>query len=125
MTRRERYGTRDLAYSGWHRLLEDDLTYIDIDGCEYCRRCREPLALIETARDVGQDYKATTVLRRLAVRAGLPAYLVLYRLDGTGVEGFRVQQLLSGDVRYRSMTTEAFSDLLRSLRRAHHCEAGR
>lgn len=55
---------------------------IDLDGAlyaEYDDRDREPLALIETARDVGQKTKACTVTARLAQRSGLPAYVVLYQ----------------------------------------------
>lgn len=57
---------------------DDTATMIDLDGLEYCRRCREPLALIEVARDIGQAVKPVTVLRRLAVRAGIRAVCVLY-----------------------------------------------
>jgi hypothetical protein len=88
----ERYGSRDRTYSAWHRRhstrryvgLEKAqlLSMIDLDGALYCEfdgRSSEPLALIETALDRGQGRKAATVTRRLAQRAGLPAYAVLYR----------------------------------------------
>lgn len=78
----ERYGTRDQAYSAWHRAqstrryvgIEEAarLSMIDLDGAlyvEYDDRDREPLALIETARDVGQKTKACTVTARPALRA--------------------------------------------------------
>jgi len=38
---------------------------------------KEPLALIETARK-SDKFKATSILHRLAFRAGLPAYCVRY-----------------------------------------------
>lgn len=46
---------------------------------EYHERTKEPLALIEAAIDVGQQYKPATAIARLAKRARIPAYLVLYR----------------------------------------------
>lgn len=55
----------------------------DIDAAlwlEYDDLTKEPLALIETARDVGQEAKSGTVLYHLAKRAKLPAYVCMYRL---------------------------------------------
>lgn len=87
----ERYGTRDRTYSAWHRRLSTRrfvgleraqlLSMIDLDASlyvEYDDETKEPLALIETARDVGQQFKPATVTTLLAQRAGLPAYVVLY-----------------------------------------------
>ena len=66
MSLKERYGKRDLTYSSWHRpesisrFLEKryayNLDFIDLDAIEYCHFCKEPLALIELAQDVGQSY---------------------------------------------------------------------
>ena len=81
MSLKERYGTRDLAYSSWHRTLPNHITYIDVDCCEYCNFCKSPLALIETAIDVGQPFKATTIMKRMAEKMNVPAYIVLYKLD--------------------------------------------
>ncbi len=56
------------------------LAMIDLDASlyvEYDDGAKEPVALIETARDVGQEHKPVTVTRRLAMRAGLPCYLLL------------------------------------------------
>jgi hypothetical protein len=87
----ERYNTRDRTYSAWHRRLSTRrfvgleraqlLAMIDLDAAlyvEYDDESKEPLALVETARDVGQRYKAATVTTRLAQLAGLPCYTVLY-----------------------------------------------
>lgn len=55
----------------------------DIDAAlwlEHDDLTKEPLALIETARDVGQPFKSGTVLTRLAKRARVPAYVCMYRL---------------------------------------------
>lgn len=83
MSRDERYGQRDLTFSRWHRYaLPDRVTAIDLDMIEYCQRCRMPLCLIETARDVGQESKSTTVMRELAQAANVVAVCVLYTPSG-------------------------------------------
>lgn len=89
MSTAERYGHRDLTYSNWHRvdqiatllggssLAAYQLGQIDIDGVEYCLLCRKVLALVEAARDVGQD-KNFRVTREAALMAGVRAWVVLY-----------------------------------------------
>lgn len=78
----ERYGTRDLCFSGWHRTLHESLKCQDVDFFEYCHRCGKAVALIETAQDVGQKYKYVTPLRKLAKECSLPAFLVFYKGNG-------------------------------------------
>ena len=83
MTQEERYGTRDGAYSAWHRRysirrfvgIENAqlLGMIDVDTIlwvEYKDKERWPTVLIETAQDVGQPYKTATVTQNLAKMAG-------------------------------------------------------
>lgn len=75
----------------WHRrdslvrfvgkLRAGWMSQIDIDSCEYCHLCYEPVALIET-KDIKAISKAGTVTTRLAGRAHLEAYLVEYELNG-------------------------------------------
>ena len=89
----EQYAQRDGTYSAWHRRLStrrfvglenaQRLAMIDIDACiyvEYSDDSKEPLALIEVAKDVGQTYKNHKITQRLAMRCVpvLPAYVVLY-----------------------------------------------
>ncbi len=115
MSHEERFGTRDRTYSAWHRrgsvrrFVGIDraqlLSMIDVDASlyvEFDHEDKEPLALIEVARDVGQSHKAATVVRRLAKRANLPAYVVLYKpapeanpadTQHRDIEGFRVRRL--------------------------------
>lgn len=146
MSRYERYGTRSLVYSKWHRFyLGDQEPMIDLDGVEYCMRrgCFKPLALIETARDVGQPQKATTVLRRLAEQSGVLALCVLYTImPGTdedtgcpckrgatlggcehGISSFRVRRVFPeppvGKRGFHAMTPEQFRDRLRAVRLNH------
>ncbi len=122
MSRHERYGTRDLAYSAWHRTLDDELTYIDVDACEYCSRCRQPLALIETARDVGQSFKATSVLRALATLCGLPAFLVLYEVgESADVSQFRVRTVAPRQGHWKVLSPDQYANGLRALRQHHSC----
>lgn len=88
---RRRYPGQDLTYSDDHR---DALPFLyrrhghrldqaDRDWTEFCHFCKEPLAIYEEVRDVGQDLmdKAVTVTRRLAVRAQLRAGVLAWRTD--------------------------------------------
>lgn len=94
MAQEEKYGTRDRSYSAWHRRnstrrfvgMENAqlLAMIDLDASlyvEYDDGTKEPLALIETAIDVGQPHKTATVTLNLARRADLPCFCVLYTLS--------------------------------------------
>lgn len=91
MTQEERTGERDLTYSAWHRRdsikrfvgaeKAQLLAMIDIDVVlfvEYDDSTKEPVCLIEIARDTGQSIKPSTVTRKLAEKAKLPAYTLLY-----------------------------------------------
>jgi len=102
---------------------------IDLDASlyiEYDNGTKEPLALIETAVDVGQDIKPATVTKRLAARAGLPAFTVLYTLAATRLEadpswydisGFRVKQLVPHESKaWQSFSPQAWREFLYGLR---------
>lgn len=123
MALRERFGERDLTYSRWHRSLDPRLHFIDIDSVEYCHRCKQPLVLIELAKDIGQRNKATTVLQRLAAMANLPAYLVFYLAaeDGSGVVRLRVRQVWPAYGEEVMMTPEEYERWLWGFRLAHTC----
>jgi len=125
MTRVERYGRRDLTYSQWHRRVEpytrSTLPYVDLDAVEYCHKCGEPLALLELAQDVGQEFKATTVMRKLAAKAGLPAYLVFYKKGRGGIIGFRVRQVYPRYTGFAALTPDEYVSFLHSLRAKHSC----
>jgi len=125
MSRFERYGTRDLTYSKWHRRLEDFVTCIDLDSCEYCQKCREPLVLIEIAQDVGQTFKATPVMRKLARQAKLPAYLVFYKKsndDFTLISQFRMRQVYPiYDSQDKILSPEIYANFLRHFHLNHKC----
>lgn len=145
MSLEERFHTRDLTYSIWHRPRSIErfvdhstavtLGMIDLDGIiytEYDNGTKEPIALIEFARDKGVD-KAATVLKRLAMRCvpQLPAFVVLYT-PSTGrnpadpsyqdIAMFRVRRVCpEPETKYFVYTPRLWALQLASLR--SHCEA--
>lgn len=131
MSLAERYGTRDLTYSKWHRppsirrYLDDrtatDLSWIDIDCCEYCERCKEPLALLELAQDVGQSTKPTVVTKNLAIRARISAYLVFYKVLNGDIVSFRLRQIAPRRNAEKNLTPAQFAVFLAGLRKDHKC----
>lgn len=135
----ELFGTRDRTYSAWHRRhsvrrfvgLERAqlLSMIDLDGalfCEFDAETSEPLALVETALDRGQSRKTATVTRRLAARARLPAYAVLYAPAGYpnpadpsqhDIQSFRVKRLWPSPEReWRTLNPLEWAEALIQIR---------
>lgn len=135
----EVYATRDRSYSAWHRRNSvrryvgidraQLLSMIDLDGAvyvEYDSADREPLALIEVARDVGQEHKPAGVVLRLAKRAKLPAYVVLYRLSDArnpadsrwqDIDRFRIRRLHpKPEGRWRELTPSEWATGLLQIR---------
>lgn len=132
MADREKSGVRDLTYSHWHRIdsIQRYITHkeawhlgmIDIDDCEYCRHCYEPLALIELAQDVGQEYKPSMVTTKLAKRAGIPAFQVFYTKTEDGdISSFRLTSLLSAEYADTVLEPVEFARFLVSFHRSHDC----
>lgn len=136
----ELLGTRDRSYSAWHRRhstrrfigIEDAqlLAMIDLDASlyvEYDNGDKEPLALIETAIDKGQTHKSSTVTQKLAIRSGLPAYVVLYRLSAIpnpadenwkDIASFRVRRINpQPEQAWRIYTPQQWAENLLKLRR--------
>lgn len=139
MSQEERYGNRDGAYSAWHRRSStgryvgieraQTLAMIDIDATlyvEYDDGTKEPIALIETAQDIGQDYKNATVTRNLARRSNLPGLVVLYRcsdmpnpadLRYQDIEKFRVKRIYpQEETKWRELTPSEYAALLCRMR---------
>lgn len=124
MTMEERSGVRKLTYSQWHRpqsirrflgfRVASWLTVIDIDWCEYCGSCKEPVALIET-QEGNRPPKDAPVMRRLAHRADLPAYSVSYVVEDALITSFRVRDL-NGGVGELRLTPDKYAAFLVSLR---------
>lgn len=141
MPQEEIYGTRNRAYSAWHRRLstrrfisiEDAqlLAMIDMDASlyvEYDDQTKEPLALIETAVDNGQTYKPATVTRNLAKRVipRIVAFIVLYKLSPNwnpadknwhDIESFRVKMIWPIETRFYQLSPEQWAKKLLELRR--------
>lgn len=135
----ERFGERDLSYSAWHRAASirryvgwekaQLLCMCDADCVlflEYAPYTKEPLCLIETAIDVGQQHKPATAIARLAKRARIPAYLVLYSRGRSrnpadfrmrDVRGFRIKRLWpSPEVNWRHVTPQEWAAALLHIR---------
>jgi len=128
MSHAERSGKRDLTYSGWHRpasirrylgfRVASLLTVIDIDWCEACGYCGEPMALIET-QEGNRPPKSAPIMRRLAERAGLPAFSVSYVVEDALIVAFRVRDLNGGDE--QRLAPQEYADWLVSLRGEYPC----
>ncbi len=140
MTQEERFGTRDRSYSAWHRRnstrrfvgIESAqlLAMIDLDASlyvEYDDGTREPLALVETAQDVGQPYKNAQVTTNLAKRADIPCYVLLYKLaeeqnpadtKWRDIASFRVKRLYpASQADWQEVTPDTWAKHLLALRK--------
>jgi hypothetical protein len=133
MSRDERFGTRDLTFSRWHRYtLGDDAAMIDLDGLGYCDRCKAPLYVIEATRDVGQ-VKVTTVAERTAMLLNATGWLVMYRAGeechclstamvaacAHGIAGMRVRRVYPHRTPLVATTPGAFAAVIHQLRENH------
>lgn len=81
MSRTEKYGTRSIAWSIFHRSMPPPAYMIDMDYIECCRYCKQPLIIGELARDIGQTFKPTTILLKIAQRASIHGILIFYNED--------------------------------------------
>ncbi len=140
MTQEEIYGTRDLSYSFWHRSESTarflgmkqalELAQIDMDlvlYIEYDDKTKEPIALIEAAKDVNQKFKPYTVTRNLAVKSNLPAFVVLYTVSKErnpidtkyfDISNFRIKQIYPNEeTDWEKYTPQEWAEKLLSLRK--------
>ena len=131
MSQRERTGSRDLTYSRWHRMenikrflplrIAACLKVIDIDWCEACQHCSEPLALIETQAG-DRPPKPARISANLAQRAQIEAYSVSYVVEGDDIAWFRVHRLWPVELTERRLSPDEYAGFLWSLRERHICE---
>jgi hypothetical protein len=105
-------------YNDWHRQYEG-IAMIDIDSVEVCSKCNEPLALIETCYDKGQKYKATTLVKTLSDRLGVPSFLVFYKDVGQGSLAFRIKRLHVPDADFEYMDEDQWVRELYLLQEEH------
>lgn len=139
MTQEEKTGERDLIYSAWHRRLSTQrfigienaqlLAMIDIDiilYVEYEDATKEPICLIETARDIGQPIKPATVTKRLAEKAKIYAFTVLYTPSDTknpadkrwdDIEKFRVKMLYPKETTWKVFSPKEWAEKLLEMRK--------
>lgn len=138
MPQEEQYAARDLTFGIWRRVrslarfvgLEraslaaaidiDAMVFLDINGD------KQPLALFELARDVGQHHKTTTAIAALARRAGVPAYCVLYRQASVAnpcdpraldIASFRVRRIHPRpESEWRTLPPAAFAEAIIQIR---------
>lgn len=72
----------------WHReVFPADHWAIDLDLMGACSGCRRPLYLIEATTS---PRKSTSILRALAERASIPAYLIFFDVERGVVTGGRL-----------------------------------
>ena len=129
MSMRERTGVRDLLYSQWHRadrtrrflgpVRAVKLTAIDIDWCETCCWCSEPLALVETQES--RHTKSAVITTALGRRAGLPVFSVGYtaNADRTDITEFSVREIWPNQGLETVLTPLDYALWLEGLRTAH------
>ena len=81
-------------YSLWHRSQHNGIAMVDIDKIATCCACSEPLFLAETVRYVNQGFKkGHSVTKNLAIKAGLPAFIIWYRMVGNMFMGVKVKRI--------------------------------
>lgn len=131
MSMEEGTGKRDLLYSGWHRPSRVRewmtareaalLTQIDIDWCEYCAFCGQPVALIETQEST-KGPKSARVTGNLAKLADVPAYSVAYKRSEAGddIALFMVKQLRPTEQDVGEMLPRVYAYWLLALRDQHN-----
>ena len=119
---RNNYFDKGDPYSEWHRNLDNKLGYIDIDSVGICLKCKTPLYLAETTFDVGQPFKATTTTEALARLAGLPSFLIFYKVnDKREVIAFRIKQLTpTKDQKTVILTPDAWVQAMELIQDRHN-----
>lgn len=132
MSENERTGSRDLSYSRWHRSnslkrfvgarAAFECAVIDIDWCEYCRLCKNPIALIETQRSRANP-KPAPVTAMTARLAQIRAYSVSYWLTDAAddIAGFKVQMVCPEHGPVVEMIPQQYAEFLVNLHGFHEC----
>jgi hypothetical protein len=124
LARNNYFNTGD-HFSEWHRTIPG-VGYIDLDCLPICIHCKRVLAVIETAFDVGQTFKTTTVTEEVARALKVPALLVLYtpgtRLDE--IISIRYKRLVPvKDKEFSQMWSNEFEEFFLKLQNGCGCQA--
>jgi len=115
---RDIYAFSNGKYSDFHRKY-DGIAYIDVDAVECCMYCYEPLAIIETCYDKGQEWKATTLSKIIASRLNIPCFLVFYKeLTPTSLT-FRIKRIRSRQTKFQIMSEDQWVIELRKFHENH------
>jgi len=107
---------RNWGWSVFHRCMPPPAYMIDVDTLECCRYCKEPIFLAEVARDVGQAFKATTIIYNLAKKANIAAFLIFYKDEIINEHLKRVEsesELIPKDSSYRNVPALSENQLQR------------
>ena len=112
------YAFSNGGYNDFHRKFEG-VAGIDIDFCEVCPKCSEPLAILETCYDKGQKYKATTLVKIVASRLNIPCYLVFYKNLTPDTLTFRIKRITSSQTEFQLMNEQQWVDILLDLQANH------
>ena len=87
-------GVKFSGYSNWHRQQHNSLHFSDIDQVSCCNACLTPLFLVETVFNNGQGFnKPHKVTKKLAEMAGIPAFVLWYKLVGDMMINFHVKKI--------------------------------
>tara|TARA_R100001082_G_C4362382_1_gene160029 strand:+ start:1496 stop:1864 length:369 start_codon:yes stop_codon:yes gene_type:complete len=110
-------------YSEFHRQF-DGLAMIDIDAIEICKKCKSPLAVIETAYDKGQNFKSFIVTQLVAKSLKVPGLVTLYQVDPKSKEivNFRVKKIFPNESdKFYPIQPYKFVSWLKGLHEQHKC----
>ena len=82
-------------YNEWHRKVQDNSKFrmIDIDSYEYCGKCNNGVAVIETTYDVGKYNKVAYLTADIGTKLNIPAYIVYYNIEGVDNPTFIVSKI--------------------------------
>ena len=105
-------------YNDWHRQFEG-LAGIDLDFCEVCPKCSEPLAVKETCFDKNQKYKVTTLTKMVGDRLKIPAFLIFYTPLPNDTMKFRIKRVSEPMTEIYDVNQEEWLDYLYSLHKEH------
>ena len=115
---RDIYALSNGKYSDFHRKY-DGIAYIDVDSVECCMYCYEPLAIIETCYDKGQEWKATTLSKIIASRLNIPCFLVFYKEPTPSSLTFRIKRIRSRQTKFQIMSEDQWVIELRKFHENH------
>ena len=116
------------AYSLTHRESHDGIAYIDIDKVGCCIACSEPLFLAELTRhkEGREDYKkGHRLIKRLAEKAGLNAYIIWFHEENKRVYRVHVRKVSPSYSKIMSCSWEEWISFLASFQVKHYSSCTR